>query len=123
MALISHRRLTRVIAPVRVHMHTHEIHPPSRRKQLVDHGLVMSETAGHIIIVPCIIIEERTVGLSESVKDHDIARLIHKIPSRHPYAMVLRLGFRLGFRFWLRLRGNHRRFRLRLGFRNDFRSA
>ena len=77
MALISYRLLGCIVTPIRVHVHTHEIHPPSCREQAVDHTLVMTKTCIDIIVVPCTVIEERTVSLTESVQIDDVALGIH----------------------------------------------
>ena len=111
MTFISYRLLVRIIAPVRIHMHTDEIHPPSCCKYLVNHALIMGQTALHIIIVPGPVIKERTVCLAETMQVDDIALRILQIASddiklqrsivlrsRSRILLIIRIG-NLHFRF------------------------
>jgi len=81
MSLITHGLLVRIVAPVRIHMHPYEIHPPAGSKDFIDHPLVVAEACVDIIIVPAPVVEERAICLSETMKIHDIAFGILQVAS------------------------------------------
>jgi hypothetical protein len=87
----------------------------------------VGKTGCDIVIVPRIIVEERAVGLPETMQIDDLASLIDQIPSDHLDTIIYRdwcrLWLRFRFRFWLRLRLRSRSFILRGLFRLYIRPA
>ena len=100
MSFITHRRLTGIIAPIRVHVHTNKIHTPPCSQNLINQILIISQTTGHIVIIPRIVIKERTISLTKTMQIHNITLRILQIPSYYiqdQRCVILRVVFLLIF--------------------------
>ena len=105
MSLITHRLLIRIVAPVRVHMHSDEIHLPADRQHRVYHALVIVQTCCHVIIVPAPVVEERAVSLAETMKIHNVSVIVLEITADYIKFedRIVRNRIRIGFRLRLRI--------------------
>ena len=105
MSLITHRLLIRIVAPVRVHVHSDEIHLPADRQHRVYHALVIVQTCSHVIIVPAPVVEERTVCLAETMKIHNVSVIVLEITADYIKFedRIVRNRICIGFRLRLRI--------------------